>query len=96
MGPKGLSGNSIHLLELIRCLQATSRKFIVTSTCAALKIGSIDCQRYRASNMEAIEFVADFGTFLGCPFTGLSQNRTHLFKLWLVIKCLEVFGVFNV
>ncbi|KAL0007682.1 hypothetical protein SO802_009184 [Lithocarpus litseifolius] len=80
-GPKGLSGNSIHLLELIRCLQATSRKFTATSPCAALKIGSIDCQRYRASNMRAIEFVTDFGTFLGCPFNGLPQNGTPLFKL---------------
>ena len=91
---KGLSGNSIHLLELIRCLQATSKKFIVTSPCAALKIGSIDCHHYKASNMEAIEYVTNFGTFLGYPFTGLSQNVESLFKLWL--NCLEVFGVFNV
>lgn len=45
----------MHLVGLSRSLQATSRKSIVTNPCAAVNIGSADCPRYRATNMEVIE-----------------------------------------
>lgn len=48
-------GDSVYLVGLSRSLQATSRKSIVTNPCAALNIGSADCPRYRAINMEVIE-----------------------------------------
>lgn len=48
-------GDSVYLVGLSRSLQATSRKSIVTNPCAALNIGSADCPRYRATNMEVIE-----------------------------------------
>lgn len=48
-------GDSVCLVGLSRSLQATSRKSIVTNPCAALNIGSADCPRYRATNMEVIE-----------------------------------------
>lgn len=53
-------GDSVYLVGLSRSLQATSRKSIVTNPCAALNIGSADCPRYRATNMEVIEL--DTGT----------------------------------
>ena len=48
-------GDAVCLVGLSRSLQATSRKSIVTNPCAALNIGSADCPRYRAINMEVIE-----------------------------------------
>lgn len=48
-------GDSVYLIGLSRSLQATSRKSTVTNPCAALNIGSADCPRYRATNMEVIE-----------------------------------------
>lgn len=48
-------GDSVYLVGLSRSLQATSRKSIVTNPCTALNIGSADCPRYRATNMEVIE-----------------------------------------
>ncbi|KAK9115367.1 hypothetical protein Syun_022164 [Stephania yunnanensis] len=59
-------GDSVYLVGLSRSLQATSRKSTVTNPCAALNIGSADCPRYRATNMEVIELDTDFGsTFSG-------------------------------
>lgn len=59
-------GDSVYLVGLSRSLQATSRKSIVTNPSAALNIGSADCPRYRAINMEVIELDTDFGsTFSG-------------------------------
>ncbi|XP_022727839.1 protease Do-like 7 isoform X3 [Durio zibethinus] len=59
-------GDSVYLVGLSRSLQATSRKSVVTNPCAALNIGSADCPRYRATNMEVIELDTDFGsTFSG-------------------------------
>lgn len=59
-------GDSVYLVGLSRSLQATSRKSIVTNPCTALNIGSADCPRYRATNMEVIELDTDFGsTFSG-------------------------------
>ncbi|XP_022843952.1 protease Do-like 7 isoform X2 [Olea europaea var. sylvestris] len=59
-------GDSVYLVGLSRSLQATSRKSFVTNPCAALNIGSADCPRYRATNMEVIELDTDFGsTFSG-------------------------------
>ncbi|XP_074583603.1 protease Do-like 7 isoform X2 [Curcuma longa] len=57
-------GDSVYLVGLSRSLQATSRKSIVTNPCAALNIGSADCPRYRATNMEVIEL--DTVPFLVC------------------------------
>lgn len=54
-------GDSVYLVGLSRSLQATSRKSIVTNPYAALNIGSADCPRYRATNMEVIEL--DTGKF---------------------------------
>ncbi|CDP02710.1 unnamed protein product [Coffea canephora] len=59
-------GDPVYLVGLSRSLQATSRKSFVTNPCAALNIGSADCPRYRATNMEVIELDTDFGsTFSG-------------------------------
>ncbi|KAK4410130.1 Protease Do-like 7 [Sesamum angolense] len=59
-------GDSVCLVGLSRSLQATSRKSVVTNPSAALNIGSADCPRYRATNMEVIELDTDFGsTFSG-------------------------------
>ncbi|KAL2522388.1 Protease Do-like 7 [Forsythia ovata] len=59
-------GDSVYLVGLSRSLQGTSRKSFVTNPCAALNIGSADCPRYRATNMEVIELDTDFGsTFSG-------------------------------
>ncbi|XP_021604156.1 protease Do-like 7 [Manihot esculenta] len=55
-------GDSVYLVGLSRSLQVTSRKSIVTNPCAALNIGSADCPRYRATNMEVIELDTDFGS----------------------------------
>jgi len=54
-------GDSVYLVGLSRSLQATSRKSIITNPCTAVNIGSADCPRYRAINMEVIEL--DTGTF---------------------------------
>ncbi|XP_027077615.1 protease Do-like 7 [Coffea arabica] len=59
-------GDPVYLVGLSRSLQATSRKSFVTNPCAALNIGSADCPRYRATNMEVTELDTDFGsTFSG-------------------------------
>eukprot|EP00249_Psilotum_nudum_P020101 c27567_g1_i1 orf=549-3821(+) len=54
-------GDAVYLVGLSRSLQATSRKSIVTNPGAALNVGSADCPRYRAMNMEVIELDTDFG-----------------------------------
>lgn len=48
-------GDAVYLVGLSRSLQATSRKSVVTNPHASLNIGSADCPRYRATNMEVIE-----------------------------------------
>uniref|UniRef100_A0A453PE46 PDZ domain-containing protein n=3 Tax=Aegilops tauschii subsp. strangulata TaxID=200361 RepID=A0A453PE46_AEGTS len=53
-------GDSVYLVGLSRSLQATSRKSTITNPCTAVNIGSADCPRYRAINMEVIEL--DTGT----------------------------------
>ncbi|KAI8018918.1 Protease Do-like 7 [Camellia lanceoleosa] len=59
-------GDAVILVGLSRSLQATSRKSVVTNPFAALNIGSADCPRFRATNMEVIELDTDFGgTFSG-------------------------------
>ncbi|CAI0547541.1 unnamed protein product [Linum tenue] len=64
-------GDSVYLVGLSRSLQTTSRKSIVTNPCAALNIGSADCPRYRATNMEVIELDTDFGS----SFSGVLTNE---------------------
>ncbi|KAF8030641.1 hypothetical protein BT93_E2932 [Corymbia citriodora subsp. variegata] len=72
-------GDSVYLVGLSRSLQATSRKSIVTNPCAALNIGSADCPRYRAINMEVIELDTDFGsTFSGV----LTDERGRVQAIW--------------
>ncbi|KAK4772827.1 hypothetical protein SAY87_027846 [Trapa incisa] len=72
-------GDSVYLVGLSRSLQATSRKSIVTNPCAALNIGSADCPRYRAINMEVIELDTDFGS----AFSGvLTDERGRVQALW--------------
>ncbi|XP_068642397.1 protease Do-like 7 [Aristolochia californica] len=72
-------GDSVYLVGLSRSLQATSRKSTVTNPCAALNIGSADCPRYRAMNMEVIELDTDFGsTFSGV----LTDERGRVQALW--------------
>ncbi|KAF8390023.1 hypothetical protein HHK36_024544 [Tetracentron sinense] len=72
-------GDSVYLVGLSRSLQATSRKSIVTNPCAALNIGSADCPRYRAINMEVIELDTDFGsTFSGV----LTDEQGRVQALW--------------
>nr|GMD00926.1 protease Do-like 7 [Ipomoea batatas] len=72
-------GDSVSLVGLSRSLQATSRKSIVTNPCAALNIGSADCPRYRAINMEVIELDTDFGT----TFSGvLTDERGRVQAIW--------------
>lgn len=69
-------GDSVYLVGLSRSLQATSRKSIVTNPCSALNIGSADCPRYRAMNMEVIELDTDFGsTFSGVLTDELGRVR---------------------
>lgn len=67
-------GDSVYLVGLSRSLQATSRKSTVTNPCAALNIGSADCPRYRATNMEVIEL--DTGNW-----------NSHCLKLNLILQC---------
>ncbi|KAL0395887.1 UNVERIFIED_CONTAM: Protease Do-like 7 [Sesamum calycinum] len=50
-------GDSVCLVGLSRSLQATSRKSVVTNPSAALNIGSADCPRYRATNMEIRKYI---------------------------------------
>ncbi|KAG6506958.1 protease Do-like 7 isoform X2 [Zingiber officinale] len=72
-------GDSVYLVGLSRSLQATSRKSIVTNPCAALNIGSADCPRYRATNMEVIELDTDFGS----TFSGVLTNEHGMVQaLW--------------
>ncbi|KAM7529831.1 hypothetical protein LguiB_033241 [Lonicera macranthoides] len=72
-------GDSVYLVGLSRSLQATSRKSIVTNPCAALNIGSADCPRYRATNMEVIELDTDFGS----AFSGvLADEHGRVQALW--------------
>lgn len=72
-------GDSVYLVGLSRSLQATSRKSIVTNPCAALNIGSADCPRYRATNMEVIELDTDFGS----SFSGvLTDENGKVQALW--------------
>ncbi|KAK4490538.1 hypothetical protein RD792_001220 [Penstemon davidsonii] len=72
-------GDSVCLVGLSRSLQATSRKSFVTNPCAALNIGSADCPRYRATNMEVIELDTDFGsTFSGV----LTDDLGRVQALW--------------
>ncbi|CAN4083135.1 unnamed protein product [Withania somnifera] len=72
-------GDSVYLVGLSRSLQATSRKSVVTNPSAAVNIGSADCPRYRATNMEVIELDTDFGsTFSGV----LTNERGRVQALW--------------
>ncbi|KAL9226509.1 hypothetical protein vseg_002315 [Gypsophila vaccaria] len=72
-------GDAVHLVGLSRSLQATSRKSIVTNPGAALNIGSADCPRYRAINMEVIELDTDFGsTFSGV----LTDEHGRVRAIW--------------
>ncbi|XWS30801.1 hypothetical protein CRYUN_Cryun23aG0021200 [Craigia yunnanensis] len=72
-------GDSVYLVGLSRSLQATSRKSIVTNLSAALNIGSADCPRYRATNMEVIELDTDFGsTFSGV----LTDEHGRVQAIW--------------
>ncbi|CAA6661246.1 unnamed protein product [Spirodela intermedia] len=72
-------GDTVFLVGLSRSLQATSRKSTVTNPCAALNIGSADCPRYRATNMEVIELDTDFGsTFSGV----LTDEKGRVQALW--------------
>ncbi|CAK9150637.1 unnamed protein product [Ilex paraguariensis] len=72
-------GDSVCLVGLSRSLQATSRKSVVTNPCAALNIGSADCPRYRATNMEVIELDTDFGsTFSGV----LTDEHGRVQAIW--------------
>ncbi|KAK9106146.1 hypothetical protein Scep_022990 [Stephania cephalantha] len=72
-------GDSVYLVGLSRSLQATSRKSTVTNPCAALNIGSADCPRYRATNMEVIELDTDFGS----SFSGvLTDERGRVQAIW--------------
>lgn len=72
-------GDSVCLVGLSRSLQATSRKSFVTNPSAALNIGSADCPRYRATNMEVIELDTDFGsTFSGV----LTDELGRVQALW--------------
>ncbi|GAB4832400.1 Protease Do-like 7 [Ancistrocladus abbreviatus] len=72
-------GDTVYLVGLSRSLQATSRKSIVTNPFAALNIGSADCPRYRAINMEVIELDTDFGsTFSGV----LTDDQGRVQAIW--------------
>ncbi|KAK4767445.1 hypothetical protein SAY86_015195 [Trapa natans] len=72
-------GDSVYLVGLSRSLQPTSRKSFVTNPCAALNIGSADCPRYRAINMEVIELDTDFGS----AFSGvLTDERGRVQAIW--------------
>ncbi|KAG2661016.1 hypothetical protein PVAP13_1KG474600 [Panicum virgatum] len=72
-------GDSVYLVGLSRSLQATSRKSIITNPCTAVNIGSADCPRYRAINMEVIELDTDFGS----SFSGiLTDEQGRVQALW--------------
>ncbi|KAM0910981.1 hypothetical protein ACQ4PT_013843 [Festuca glaucescens] len=72
-------GDSVYLVGLSRSLQATSRKSTVTNPCTAVNIGSADCPRYRAINMEVIELDTDFGS----SFSGiLTDEQGRVQALW--------------
>ncbi|GMH04350.1 hypothetical protein Nepgr_006189 [Nepenthes gracilis] len=72
-------GDAVYLVGLSRSLQATSRKSIVTNPCATLNIGSADCPRYRAINMEVIELDTDFGS----SFSGvLTDEQGRVQAIW--------------
>ncbi|EPS74722.1 hypothetical protein M569_00033, partial [Genlisea aurea] len=72
-------GDSVCLVGLSRSLQATSRKSFVTNPSSALNIGSADCPRYRATNMEVIELDTDFGS----SFSGaLTDDLGRVKALW--------------
>jgi hypothetical protein len=72
-------GDSVYLVGLSRSLQATSRKSIITNPCTAVNIGSADCPRYRAINMEVIELDTDFGS----AFSGiLTDEQGRVQALW--------------
>ncbi|GER28855.1 DegP protease family protein [Striga asiatica] len=72
-------GDSVCLVGLSRSLQATSRKSFVTNPSAALNIGSADCPRYRATNMEVIELDTDFGS----SFSGvLTDDVGRVQAIW--------------
>ncbi|CAN6469947.1 unnamed protein product [Victoria cruziana] len=72
-------GDSVYLVGLSKSLQVTSRKSTVTNPCAALNIGSADCPRYRAMNMEVIELDTDFGS----SFSGvLTDEHGRVQALW--------------
>ncbi|KAK4426563.1 Protease Do-like 7 [Sesamum alatum] len=72
-------GDSVCLVGLSRSLQATSRKSVVTNPSAALNIGSADCPRYRATNMEVIELDTDFGS----AFSGvLTDELGRVQAIW--------------
>lgn len=83
-------GDSVYLIGLSRSLQATSRKSTVTNPCAALNIGSADCPRYRATNMEVIEL--DTGMKIFFPyFWSCSLSWTFLFAVfWYFCICLAI------
>ncbi|KAJ8761730.1 hypothetical protein K2173_004539 [Erythroxylum novogranatense] len=82
-------GDSVYLVGLSRSLQATSRKSIVTNPCAALNIGSADCPRYRATNMEVIELDTDFGsTFSGV----LTDEQGRVQAIWASFSTQLKFG----
>ncbi|XP_057487743.1 protease Do-like 7 isoform X2 [Actinidia eriantha] len=72
-------GDTVYLVGLSRSLQATSRKSVVTNPYTALNIGSADCPRYRATNMEVIELDTDFGiTFSGV----LTDEHGRVQAIW--------------
>ncbi|KAH7852635.1 hypothetical protein Vadar_027235 [Vaccinium darrowii] len=72
-------GDAVYLVGLSRSLQATSRKSVVTNPHASLNIGSADCPRYRATNMEVIELDTDFGsTFSGV----LTDEHGRVQAIW--------------
>ncbi|KAK9683122.1 hypothetical protein RND81_10G118300 [Saponaria officinalis] len=72
-------GDAVYLVGLSRSLQATSRKSTVTNPGTALNIGSADCPRYRAMNMEVIELDTDFGsTFSGV----LTDEHGRVQAIW--------------
>lgn len=72
-------GDSVYLVGLSRSLQATSRKSTITNPCTAVNIGSADCPRYRAINMEVIELDTDFGS----SFSGiLTDEQGRVQALW--------------
>ncbi|CAM0944558.1 unnamed protein product [Alopecurus aequalis] len=79
-------GDSVYLVGLSRSLQATSRKSTVTNPCTAVNIGSADCPRYRAINMEVIELDTDFGS----SFSGiLTDEQGRVQALWASFSTQE-------